>query len=139
MVNYESHLGEKTGNNKEMTKADQPLEKLKEAEVNFQIDRNETKFRKETEEIRVNDVYDNIESYLQTDDANDDVALPEVELVIGTDEERDPTTCAVSALKTGSCGSGGGGGCDCCCVCNLCTRAVCCASSCLTERMACPH
>ena len=73
MVNYESHLGEKTGNNKEMTKADQPLEKLKEAEVNFQIDRNETKFRKETEEIRVNDVYDNIESYLQTDDANDDV------------------------------------------------------------------
>ena len=32
--------------NKDMTKSDQPLEKLKEAEVNFQIDGNETKFRK---------------------------------------------------------------------------------------------
>ena len=38
--------------NKDMTKSDQPLEKLKEAEVNFQIDGNEQKFRKETEEIK---------------------------------------------------------------------------------------
>ena len=30
-----------------MTKADQPLEKLKEAEVNFQIDRNETKLKEQ--------------------------------------------------------------------------------------------
>ena len=38
--------------NKEMTKADQPMEKLKEVEINFQIDGDEKKFREQMEEIQ---------------------------------------------------------------------------------------
>merc|ERR1712146_871362 len=38
--------------NKEMTRADQPMEKLKEVEINFQIDGDEKKFREQMEEIQ---------------------------------------------------------------------------------------